>query len=211
MGIPISALAGDNVVRANGAHALVSRADASANISKRCRCVRKCRTKPMRFPVQYVIRPDANFRGFAGQVASGTIRPGDTVLALPSRQKTRVRSIVTYDGDEAEAFPPMSVTLTLEDEIDLSRGDMLVSPARSAARCQPTSKPWWCGSTRSRWRRGEAICSSTPCGLRAQRRTNIDFRVNMNTLEQEPASELKMNDIGAVRIRDGQPAFLRSL
>ena len=82
----------------------------------------------VRFPVQYVIRPDASFRGFAGQVASGVIRPGDPVVSLPSERKSRVKTIATFDGDAPEAFPPMSVTLTLEDEIDLSRGDMLVSP-----------------------------------------------------------------------------------
>ena len=75
-----------------------------------------------------VIRPDARFRGFAGSVASGVIRPGDDVLALPSGRKTRVRSIVSYDGDLPEAFAPMSAIVQLEDEIDLSRGDMLVSP-----------------------------------------------------------------------------------
>jgi len=83
----------------------------------------------VRFPVQYVLRPDANFRGFAGQVAGGVIRPGDAVMAVPSGQKSRVDSIITYDGLLGEASSSMSVTLTLEDEIDLSRGDMLVSPA----------------------------------------------------------------------------------
>ena len=82
----------------------------------------------VRFPIQYVIRPDSAFRGFAGQVAGGVIRPGDPVVALPSGQKTRVHSIVTFDGEIAEASHPMSVTLRLADEIDLSRGDMLVSP-----------------------------------------------------------------------------------
>ena len=82
----------------------------------------------VRFPVQMVIRPDATFRGFAGRIASGVIRPGDKVVALPSGRGTRVRSIVSYDGNLAEAFAPMPVTLQLEDEIDLSRGDMLVSP-----------------------------------------------------------------------------------
>ena len=82
----------------------------------------------VRFPVQYVLRPDATFRGFAGQLASGTIREGDEVLALPSGQKTRVRSVVAYEGEPGKAFAPMSTTLTLENEIDLGRGDMLVSP-----------------------------------------------------------------------------------
>ena len=82
----------------------------------------------IRFPVQYVIRPDSTFRGFAGQVAGGAIQRGDLVTALPSGQTTRVRSIVTYDGKLDTAVRSQSVTLELEDEIDVSRGDMLVSP-----------------------------------------------------------------------------------
>ena len=81
-----------------------------------------------RFPVQYVLRPNLDFRGFSGKVASGVIRKGDEVMALPSRKKSRVKSIVTYEGEIEEAFPPMCVTLTLEDEIDVSRGEMLVHP-----------------------------------------------------------------------------------
>src|SRR5580698_5445492 len=81
---------------------------------------------PMRFPVQLVLRPDANFRGFAGQVARGTLRAGDRVMALPSRRESTVRRIVTYDGDLQAASYPQSVTVELEDEIDLSRGEMLV-------------------------------------------------------------------------------------
>ena len=82
----------------------------------------------MRFPVQYVLRPNQEFRGFAGQVASGSVRPGDPVMVLPSGRTSRVKSITTYDGDLSQAFAPMSVTLCLEDEIDVSRGDMLVPP-----------------------------------------------------------------------------------
>ncbi len=84
---------------------------------------------PLRFPVQLVLRPNASFRGFAGQVASGVLHEGDTVLSLPSRQQTRVKSIVTFDGNIKSAINPMSVAVELEDEIDLSRGDMLVRPA----------------------------------------------------------------------------------
>jgi bifunctional enzyme CysN/CysC len=82
----------------------------------------------VRVPVQYVIRRDAAFRGFAGQVSGGTIRSGDLVMALPSRQSTRVHSIVTFDGELDAAVLSQSVTSKLEDEIDISRGDMLVSP-----------------------------------------------------------------------------------
>ncbi len=125
--IPISALTGDNVVDRS------SRTDWYQGPT----LLEHLETVPvttgdalesLRFPVQMVIRPDANFRGFAGRLASGVVRPGDDVLALPSNRKTRVRSIASYDGDLPEAFAPMSVTLQLEDEIDLSRGDMLVSP-----------------------------------------------------------------------------------
>jgi len=83
----------------------------------------------MRFPVQYVLRPNLNFRGFAGTVASGIVRRGDEVLALPSGKRSRVKSIVTYDGELEEAFSPQAVTVTLEDEIDVSRGDMICRPA----------------------------------------------------------------------------------
>ena len=85
---------------------------------------------PFRFPVQMVLRPDQEFRGYAGQIVSGTIRSGDRVTAWPSGRSARVRRIVTYDGDLAIGFAPMSVTLTLDDEIDISRGDVLtIEPA----------------------------------------------------------------------------------
>ena len=160
----------------------------------------------MRFPVQYVVRPDADFRGFAGRVASGTIRPGDAVMALPSRQKTRVRSIVTYDENQGEAFSPMSVTLTLEDEIDLSRGDMLVSPDNPpivASRLDAMVV----------WFDAEPLVPGRTYLIKHSVRTSrakataIDYRVNMNTLDEEPAQELKMNDIAAVQFEVVRPLF----
>ena len=86
---------------------------------------------PARFPVQYVLRPNLDFRGYAGQLASGVFRKGDLVLALPARRHSRIARIVTYDGDLASAYAPQSVTICLEDEIDISRGDMIV-PAFAA-------------------------------------------------------------------------------
>ena len=103
----------------------------------------------LRFPVQYVIRPNLDFRGFAGTVASGILRKGDEVMVLPSGKRSRVKSIVTYDGELEEAFAPQAVTVTLTDEVDVSRGDMLVhpdNPPHSAAR----SRRWWCGWPSSR-------------------------------------------------------------
>jgi bifunctional enzyme CysN/CysC/sulfate adenylyltransferase subunit 1 len=125
--IPISAIAGDNVVEPSE-RMLWYAGPTLLEYLETTPIPRAAHTNGFRFPVQYVIRPDAQFRGFAGQIAGGVIRTGDSVTALPSGQESRVKSIVTFDGPLAEAFSPMSVTLTLEDEIDLSRGDMLVSP-----------------------------------------------------------------------------------
>jgi sulfate adenylyltransferase subunit 1 len=82
---------------------------------------------PFRFPVQRVLRPDHTFRGFAGQIASGTVRPGDKITVLPSGRSAEVARIVTWDGDLAEAHAPLSVTLVLDRELDISRGDLIVS------------------------------------------------------------------------------------
>ena len=102
------------------------------------------RATAFRFPVQRVIRPDQDFRGYAGQIVSGTIRPGDGILALPSGRRSRVKSIETFDGRLEEAVAPMSVTLTLEDEVDISRGDMLASAQKppEAARQFDASVVW---------------------------------------------------------------------
>ena len=122
--LPISALAGDNVVRRSrnmpwfGGPSLLEYLETVPVYNR-------TRSAAFRFPVQRVMRPDQTFRGYAGQVASGTIRPGDAILALPSGQRSRVKSIETFDGPLDEAVAPMSVTLTLEDELDISRGDMI--------------------------------------------------------------------------------------
>ena len=165
----------------------------------------------MRFPVQYVVRPDADFRGFAGQCCerhhpAGRYSVGTAVAAenaSPVDRHLRRRRGGSVLSDVRDAH------LGGRDRLEPRRHAGL--PARSAACCQPISTPWWCGSTRSRWCPAEAISSSMRCGLSRAKATSIEFRVDMNTLERNPTSELKMNDIGAVRIRGGQPAFLRSL
>jgi len=130
--IPISALEGDNVVARSKNMAWYSGATLMEHLETvEIRPVRE--SGEFRFPVQSVIRPNATFRGFAGRIASGTIHPGDSVLALPSRRQTRVQAIVTYDGKLEVAVPQQSIVLQLEDEIDLSRGDLLVSRATPRA------------------------------------------------------------------------------
>jgi hypothetical protein len=160
----------------------------------------------MRFPVQYVIRPNAEFRGFAGQLASGTLRPGDEVMALPSRQKTRVRSIVTFDGEQQEAYPPMSVTLTLKDEIDISRGEMLVAPSEPPCVSRHfEAMVVWFNEEPLALERNYVIKHNVR--MSRARATKIRFRVNMQTLDRDPARELKMNDIAAVEFETSSPLF----
>src|SRR5690606_16462252 len=125
--IPLSALKGDNVVELSEkmpwyhGKSLLEFLETVHISSDR-------NYNDFRFPVQYVLRPDRDFRGFSGKVASGIVKPGDTVMALPSQKTSKVKAIPTYDGNLEKAFPPQSVTLILEDEIDISRGEMLVNP-----------------------------------------------------------------------------------
>src|SRR5436190_6506172 len=160
----------------------------------------------VRFPIQYVIRPDASFRGFAGQVAGGILRPGDPVLALPSRQKTRIQSIVTYDGELSEAGSPMSVTVKLEDEIDLSRGDMLVSPSAppEVSRRFEAMVVWF--DPRPLELNRVYLVKHTGRQVKAKA-TLIRYRVNVNTLAHTPADQLEMNGIAAVEFETSEPLF----
>ena len=160
----------------------------------------------LRFPVQMVVRPNAHFRGFAGRIASGVIRPGDDVLALPSGRRTRVRSIVSYDGDLPEAFAPMSITVQLEDEIDLSRGDMLVAPEDSprVSRIFRAMVVWL---HEAPLEVGETYLVKHTVRQTKIRAVQIRHRVNVNTLEQEPATQLNMNDIASVEFEAHVPLF----
>jgi len=130
--IPLSALNGDNVT-ANSDKTPWFEGKPLLNFLETVEVERNVTAKPFRFPVQIVLRPDATFRGYAGQIASGMIRTGDTVTTQPSGRSSKVKRIVTWDGDLDIAHAPMSVTLTLEDEIDISRGDVLVADSQPAA------------------------------------------------------------------------------
>ena len=125
--IPLSALEGDNVVE-KSARTPWYQGPALLDFLETVHIGSDHNLKDFRYPVQYVLRPHQDFRGFCAKVASGVVHKGDEILALPSGKRSRVKSIVTYDGELDYAFPPQSVTLTLEDEIDVSRGEMLVHP-----------------------------------------------------------------------------------
>lgn len=125
--IPLSALEGDNVVE-KSCRTPWYEGTSLLEYLETVQIGNDHNLKDFRYPVQYVLRPNLDFRGFCGKVASGMIRKGDEVVALPSGKKSHVKGIVTYEGEIDCAYPPMSVTLTLEDEIDVSRGEMLVHP-----------------------------------------------------------------------------------
>ena len=125
--IPLSALDGDNVVE-KSERTPWYKGVSLLEFLETVHIGNDHNLEDFRFPVQYVLRPDLNFRGFCGKVASGVVHKGDEIVALPSGKRSHIKSIVTYDGEFDYAFPPQSVTLTLEDEIDVSRGEMLVHP-----------------------------------------------------------------------------------
>src|SRR5260370_20969614 len=127
--IPLSALEGDNVVSKSAKTPWYQGASLLDYLDTVTIALESA-TGDLRFPVQYVIRPTLDFRGYAGQVSSGTVKQGETVMVLPSGRTSKVKSISTFDGDLPEAYPPMSVTVCLDDEIDITRGDMLVTPSR---------------------------------------------------------------------------------
>jgi sulfate adenylyltransferase subunit 1 len=165
--------------------------------------------KAFRLPIQRVIRPDHNYRGFAGQIAAGTIRKGDAIVALPSGRTSRVASITTFDGDLEEASAPQSIALTLEDELDISRGDVIAESARppeSASEFEATLV----------WFDGSRLEGHKPYLLKHgtqkfnARITRVLHRTNIQTLEHEAVHTLGMNDIGVVEVATTRPVFFDS-
>ncbi len=158
-----------------------------------------------RFPVQWVIRPHSNewhdFRGFAGRVAGGVFKPGDEVLALPSGFKSIIKSIHTADGELAEAYAPQSVTITLDDEIDISRGDMIVKANNPPTSTQDIEAMVCWFSERPLAVRGKYIIRHTEQETKAMVQS-LDYQVDVNTFhKQEEVKTLGMNDIGRIKLR----------
>jgi bifunctional enzyme CysN/CysC len=208
--IPISALNGDNVVERSekmpwyDGPSLLHHLETVFIASDR-------NLIDVRFPVQYVIRPmsDAlhDYRGYAGQVAGGVLKPGDEVVVLPSGFTSKVEAVETFEGPVDEAFAPMSVTVRLADDIDISRGDMICRPSNQptpsqdvdAMLCWMTDKPLRPGAKyaikhTTRWARAMV--------------KDLNYAVDVNTLHRdESATQLGLNDIGRVRLRTTQPLF----
>jgi bifunctional enzyme CysN/CysC len=159
-----------------------------------------------RFPVQMALRPNQNFRGFAGQIASGSIQPGEEVVVLPSGKTSRVRAIVTLEGELQEAAAGDSIVLTLEDEIDISRGDMIVRKRnlpRVASRFECIIS-WM--SEEPLDPKGAYIIQHTTRQVRAFV-SELNYRIDVNTLHREPAETLHLNEIGRVTLTTTQPLY----
>ncbi|MBL8422272.1 MAG: sulfate adenylyltransferase subunit CysN, partial [Candidatus Accumulibacter phosphatis] len=192
--IPLSALKGDNVVRRSertpwfdGAP-LMELLDAIEIADDE-------NFDDLRLPVQWVNRPNLDFRGFSGTLAAGVLTKGDPVLALPSRKRSRVKAIVTYDGELEEAFPPQAITVTLEDEIDVSRGDMLVRPGQ-----EPTLDSRF--DAHLVWMTEAPLLPGRQYLIKQAARTvtgavaRIHHRIDINTLAWRAAGQLGLNEIG---------------
>lgn len=204
--VPVSALKGDNIVHKTDAMPWYTGASLLELLESLPSSV-DTGTAPFRFPVQRVLRPDHTFRGFAGQIASGTIRKGDAITALPSGRTAQVERIVTWDGDLDEAIAPLSVTLVLDREIDISRGDLIVA-SQSPATVSKNAKAalvWMDQRPLELHRRYllKHTSQTVPVFL-----TAIDYRTDLGTLRHDRAQTLQMNDIGAVTLNLLRPIAL---
>ncbi len=210
--IPISALTGANVV-AYSASMPWYRGLSLLEYLEAVPVRRQSSRDAFRFPVQRVVRPDHEFRGYAGTVASGTIRPGDPVTVLPGGRSTTVRNITTFDGDLSSAETGQAITLTLSDEIDIIRGDSLVSPAlnqedtpQSTAALHATLV--WLSQTPAELHRRYRLKHTTRQDWAEI--TSLEYRVNINTLEHEAAQSLEMNEIGFATVETARPLVIDS-
>ena len=201
--IPISALRGDNVVE-QSENMPWYRGASLMHLLDNTHIAPGGGFDNFRLPVQRVNRPDATFRGYSGSVASGTVRPGDPVVVLPSGLETKVTRIVSMDGDLKEAFPPMAVTLTLADQIDISRGDVLASPANQprVSDAMDATLVWMSEEPMTP---GKQYIVKHGAKQVFGRVETLRDRIDVNTLELAPASTLELNEIGRIRLVTSEP------
>lgn len=204
--IPISAKLGDNVVHASektpwysGGTILeyLEQVPVRAGIN----------SEDFRYPVQYVLRPNLDYRGFSGTIASGSVKKGDTLMTLPSRKKSKVLSIDTFDGELDAAYAPMAVTIRLEDEIDSSRGDMLVKEDNLPLEAERfKAKVVWLSEQALDRGRSYLIKHTTQL-VRADIES-VEFLVDLETLEEKSANRIELNDIGQIVISAHKKLFV---
>ncbi|WP_158968231.1 sulfate adenylyltransferase subunit CysN [Paraglaciecola sp. L3A3] len=201
--IPLSALEGDNVVNISE-HTPWYKGQSLMSMLENIEIGNDFNLDDFRFPVQYVNRPNLNFRGFAGTVVSGEIKPGDSITALPSGKKSRVKALVNFEGEQDRVYAPLTTTITLEDEIDISRGDMIVKsdnlPLHSS-----TYK------TNLVWMDEEPLMPHKQYGFKFATKnvlgsvTDIDYQIDVNSMEHKDAVRLELNEIAVGNIKLTQP------
>ncbi|SCG52089.1 sulfate adenylyltransferase subunit CysN [Micromonospora humi] len=207
--VPVSALRGDNIV-SRSENMQWYEGPSLLHHLERVHIASDRNLVDVRFPVQYVIRPQSttvtDYRGYAGQVASGVLKPGDEVMVLPSGFTSRIAAVETADGPVDEAFPPMSVTVRLTDEIDISRGDMICRPNNAPMVAQDIeAMVCWMDESRPLQVGGKYAIKHTTRSARAIVR-ELHYRLDINSLHRdESAGELKLNEIGRVRLRTTVP------
>jgi len=209
--IPVSALRGDNIVARSAAMPWYA-GESILEYLESVFVAGDSNQVDFRFPVQYVIRPNQDYRGYAGQIRSGHIRVGDEILILPSHKRSKVRSIEYLDPDPAKrslaaATVPQSVTISLEDELDISRGDMIVRPRNvPESRQEFEAMLVWMSEEPLDLRRSYIVhhTSRETKGVV----TDIGYRMEMESLHREKGSTLNLNEIGRVSIRTTSPLFI---
>ena len=207
--IPISALHGDNIVT-RSANMPWYDGPSLLHHLEHVHIASDRNLVDVRFPVQFVIRPQStsvtDYRGYAGQVASGVMKPGDEVMVLPSGFTTRIAGIDTADGPVDEAYPPMSVTVRLEDELDVSRGDLICRPHNQPTVAQDVEAMLcWMDESRPMTVGGKYAIKHTTRAARAVVR-QLYYRLDVNTLHRDEAAQgLSLNEIGRVRLRTTVP------
>jgi bifunctional enzyme CysN/CysC len=203
--IPLSALKGDNVVDRTENLAWYN-GPTMLNLLETIQVSSDNNFIDLRYPVQYVLRPDNKFRGFSAQVASGIIRKNDEIMVLPSRRRSRIKNIVTYDEEIEYAFPPQSVTVTLEDEIDISRGDMLVHP-NNLPRIERQFEAMLVWMDEIPLDPGKQFLLKHTSNYTKARLDKIRYKLDVNTLHKQDADILHLNEIGRIVITTARPIY----
>jgi sulfate adenylyltransferase subunit 1 len=211
--IPLSALHGDNVVERSAAMDWYI-GPTLLELLETIQIDHDVNTSDFRFPVQWVCRPQTrehhDFRGFAGRIEAGEVSVGDEITILPSGRSSRVRQIATYDGGLQTAYAPQSVTLTLEDEIDISRGDMFIKANAHTPRVEKEFEATLCWLSEAPLDKNRKYLVKHTTRMVKSLFSRLDYRVDVNTLEQHPADSLNMNDIARVAIKVQQPLVFDS-
>lgn len=203
--IPISALNGDNVVE-NSKNLSWFKGPSMLEFLENVQVSSDNNFIDLRFPVQYVSRPTHDFRGFSAQVASGIIRKNDELMVLPSRKKSKVKRIVSYDGDLDYAFPPLPVTITLEDEIDISRGDMLVHP-NNVPKVERHFEAMIVWMDEKEMDIDQQFIIKHNSNTTKAKFDELRYKLDVNTLHKQDADFLKLNEIGRAVITTARPIY----